>query len=116
MEVLNTVGFNIDVANLVQTSIYIGDNTYTNVYTIFHFYVNDFGIFFSYFMLLFYGVIHGYIYKTKYKNDFHLYVFAFSAFPLIMQFFQDQYASLTSTWIQVILYGLLFYKSKVFQK
>lgn len=115
-EVFESVGFNTSVANLVQPKIYIGAGLSTNVYTIYQFYTSDFGIVFSVLVMSFLGAFHGYVFKTKDASSLHLYAFSFSVYPLIMQFFQDQYVSLTSTWIQVLFYGIVFYKTNTFQK
>ncbi len=36
-----------------------------------------------------------------------MFMYQYWFYPLIMSFFQDQYMSLLSTWIQLIFYGLV---------
>jgi oligosaccharide repeat unit polymerase len=87
---------------------YITTPILSNVYTLYFNYFKDF----SYFGLLFnciYSVIHTIFYnKTQENNKFiNIYFFAILMYPLIMSFFQDQYMSLFSTWIQLTFYGLI---------
>ena len=50
----------------------------------------------------------------KRKNPIQIYYFAMLSYPLIMQFFQDQYVSLLSTWFQIVIAGIVVYKSSIF--
>lgn len=108
--VLNRLGFEIAPQNLVNPFIDISLNQNTNVYTIYYYYVSDFGLWYGYAMQLLIGGLHGILYKKLFSGKaIWLYLFSLSLYPLSMQFFQDQYLSLTSTWIQFIFYGFLFF-------
>lgn len=73
----------------------------TNVYTVYQPYFADFsypGIFIIQFV---FGVVHGFLYRRADRgNPLYVLAFGFSLFPLTMQFFQDQYFNLLSTWVQ----------------
>jgi oligosaccharide repeat unit polymerase len=78
----------------------------TNVYTIFATYLTDFGM---PLMLVFFGVLgacHQWLFLVARSGALWArYGNALMSYPLVMSFFQDQYLSLLSTWLQ---YGLLF--------
>ena len=96
---------------LVKEFVDIGNGTTTNVFTFYDFYVRDFGCLYAILMQFIYACIHGIAYKqTKKGNLLQIYFFAFLSYPLIMQFFQDQYMSLLSTWIQIIIVGVFIFK------
>ena len=96
---------------LVQDFISIGNGVTTNVYT---FYINDFGYIYAILMQFLTGIFHGISYKkmSQMKN-YWIYIFSFSIYPLVMQFFQDQYISLISTWIQILILGFIFLKTNL---
>lgn len=87
----------------------------SNVFTFYDLYLRDFGVIYSLFMQFFVGVLHGNLYfRINKKNMMVRYLFCMLIYPLVMQFFLDQYVSLTSLWIQVILAGFLIYKTNLF--
>lgn len=115
--ILNKIGYEFNLMSLVNPYINIGDGKVTNVYTIYYFYVLDFGLIFGLFIQMIFGSIHGFLYRTiRYNKPIWVYFFSLSLYPLMMQFFQDQYISLTSTWIQLSVYGLIFFKTNIFIK
>ncbi|MFY8126992.1 MAG: O-antigen polymerase, partial [Chitinophagaceae bacterium] len=75
----------------------------SNVYTIYYNYFKDFGYFGLLFNLI-WGYLHTIFYfKAKLRGNFiNVYIYALLVYPLVMSFFQDQYMSLLSTWIQLI--------------
>jgi oligosaccharide repeat unit polymerase len=82
----------------------------TNVYTVYQPYFADFsyaGMFLIQFLL---GCVHGFLYRRADQGR-PLYVAAFglSLYPLSMQFFQDQYFNLLSTWVQYAVGLSLFF-------
>jgi oligosaccharide repeat unit polymerase len=85
----------------------------TNVYTIFHPYIQDFGYFGLLFMV-FIGYLNGYVYVGAFKrgSEFMRVLYCLLMYPIFMSFFADQYFSLLSMWVQilVILSPLLFLK------
>lgn len=82
----------------------------TNVYTVYEVYVKDFGIL-GYYIPVFLLIMHWnfYIFARKYGGIW-IFICSFLYYPLIMQFFQDQYFSLLSTWIQMIVWYAIFVK------
>lgn len=87
----------------------------TNVYTFYDFYIRDYGAFYSLFIQFALSYIHGVTYKgMKKKNIYKMYLFSLLSYPLVMQFFQDQYLSLFSTWIQILLVGAVVLKTNIF--
>lgn len=101
--ILSKLGFDVEVKGLIQGYTYIP--TPTNVYSVFAPYFLDFGIYFSLSIQLLLGVIHGNFYKfAKRKNSLAVLFYSLSMYPLFMQWFQDQYFTLISTWV---IFGLL---------
>ncbi len=103
--------------DLVQEFVTIGNNITTNVYTFYDFYLRDFGVLYALLAQGIVGVIHGCFYKGMNKGK-PVMIFGFSmlTYPLIMQFFQDQYVSLLSTWLQVIIVAFVVFKTNLFFK
>ncbi|MDE3185315.1 MAG: oligosaccharide repeat unit polymerase [Bacteroidota bacterium] len=101
---------NAKVEELTQPFVFVPYPT--NVYTIYSPYIKDFGNFYAWFMLFVFGFIHTFIYlkAISAKSIRYTVYFSFLLFPLFMSFFQDQYLSLFSTWLQVVIYfeGILF--------
>ena len=79
--------------------------TYGNVFTFYHGYAQDFGVWYALFIQFLVGVFHGYIYRMARvkKETFWVVIYAVFMYPLITQFFSDQYASSISLWLQIIL-------------
>jgi oligosaccharide repeat unit polymerase len=78
----------------------------TNVYTVYHPYIKDFGIFYAFAILMLFGIIHtmSYTYTVVNKSLSYSIYYAFLLYPVIMSFFEDQYFSLFSTWLQVVIF------------
>lgn len=76
-----------------------------NVFTFYHGYAQDFGIYYALFIELLVGMFHGYIYRmARLKREtFWVIIYAVFMYPLIMQFFSDQYASSVSLWLQITI-------------
>ena len=108
--IANRLGFSQNPVPLVEPYI----NTelgICNVYTFYKWYANDFGIWFALFMQFVFGIFHGALYKRMYQKQSAGLIFLNTMFyyPLVIQFFQDQYISLFSTWVQtIIIYFILF--------
>lgn len=87
---------------------YITNPIISNVYTLYYNYFKDFGFLGLLFNLI-WGFVHTtFYYKAKLKPTFlNVYFFALLMYPLLMSFFQDQYMSLLSTWIQLIFFGII---------
>lgn len=97
---------------LVQNYTFIGDDIVTNVYTFYHYYIYDFGLIYALFIQFLIGVFYGYIYKkSSSKKPYYVFIFSVFMYPLLMQFFQDQYFSLFSGWVQFIVIGYILFKT-----
>lgn len=109
LNVLNALGFNFHVNPLIQDFIYI-DYDYTNVYTVYQYYAKDFGVIYSIIMQFLFGLTYSVLYlKVKNKRTIlSISILALLYFPLINQFFDDKYFSITSTWIQLFTWLILF--------
>ena len=83
----------------------------TNVYTVYEVYFRDFyysGLVIPPLFLL----AHWWLYsKARRVGGGWVFYYAASVYPLLMQFFQDQYFSLLSMWVQVGFWYWLFLKS-----
>ena len=99
---------------LVQNFISIGNGVTTNVYTFYQYYISDFGCIYALLIQFLVGIFHGVSYKNMSQmKNYWIYIFCFSIYPLIMQFFQDQYISLMSTWIQILIFGFVFLRTNL---
>lgn len=96
----------IDFAPKDLVMPYVTRPIVTNVYTIYYNYVKDFGFIGIIFIGL-WGYIHSFIYYKRKVHFIYLYAYTLLLYPLIMSFFQDQYLSLLSTWIQLFFYGAI---------
>ena len=75
----------------------------SNVYTIYRPYFDDFGLLGAVGIQFFLGLMHGALYRKRFASRFFLCIFAISLYPLAMQFFEDQYMSLLSLWLQTVV-------------
>ncbi|MDQ2718997.1 MAG: oligosaccharide repeat unit polymerase [Bacteroidota bacterium] len=82
----------------------------TNVYTFYSPYIRDFGKIYAWLMIGLFGALHTWVfYKASITKDLRYTVYySFLLYPLLMSFFQDQYMSLISTWLQIVFYTELF--------
>lgn len=94
---------------------YVTTPMITNVYTVYYLYVKDFGYLGLIFIAI-WGYLHTYFYYKAKGSFLNLYIYALLLYPLMMSFFQDQYLSLLSTWIQLILFGIIASKFIVITK
>ncbi|UAY52250.1 O-antigen polymerase [Ferruginibacter albus] len=77
----------------------------TNVYALYGPYIADFGSLYAFLIIAFLGFLHTLFFnRFKYYKSikFSLY-YIFMLFPLFLSFFEDQYFSLFSMWIQIIV-------------
>lgn len=97
--VLAKLGLDVPVPELMKEYRFIPDPT--NVYTFYRPYFDDFGYAGAFVAPFFFGALHGKVYVLA-RNGSKAWMIMFSLllFPLFMQFFQDQYLSLLSTWVQ----------------
>lgn len=78
----------------------------TNVYTFYSDYIRDFGKLFAWFMIGLFGALHTWVHNKAERNKNFRFIVYYSVllYPLLLSFFQDQYMSLFSTWLQIIFY------------
>jgi oligosaccharide repeat unit polymerase len=97
--VLRYVGIEVPVPALMKEYRFIPDPT--NVYTFYLPYFDDFGYVGAFFAPFMIGFMQGKVYKRARMGSSPFMIFyALLLYPLFMQFFQDQYFSLMSTWVQ----------------
>lgn len=83
-----------------------------NVYTFYNPYVRDFGFIYALIFLFMIMLWHSanFIKATLIPRAFFSKIaYSYMFYPLIMVFFNDQYMSVLSTWIQLFLYAYVFY-------
>lgn len=89
-------------ADLIRGYVFVPDPT--NVYTVYEVYFRDFG----YVGLLvppLFLVGHWWLYaRSRQMGGIWVFWYSVSLYPLVMQFFQDQYFSLLSMWIQIFFW------------
>lgn len=90
---------------LVEKYVKVPDSV--NVYTSYYKLIKDFGIIYSFIAMFFFGYLHTHFYNNSRKSLGALIGFATLLFPLTMTFFEDNYLSILSTWIQIILFVYL---------
>jgi oligosaccharide repeat unit polymerase len=108
--ILNAVGLDdLEPINLIRG--YVAVPWPTNVYTVYEVYFKDFSMIGFYIPSLML-VIHFWLYKKAQTiGDKWLFIYAASVYPLVMQFFQDQYFSLLSMHVQIVFWCVLLFKS-----
>ncbi len=95
---------NREVKEVVQPFVFIPYPT--NVYTGYSAYIKDFGKLYAWVIYFFLGMFHSYLYnkaieKKNFRNSFW---YSLMLFPLIVSFFDDQYFSAISIWIQFAVF------------
>lgn len=98
LAVLRAFGLDVPVVSLVKEFVLVPEPM--NVFTVFLPYFQDFGwtgvmIFFALF-----GWMHALLYRAaKARDPRAVIMYSISMYPLVMQFFHDQYLSLLTTWV-----------------
>ncbi len=114
---LDALGYEVDVPLLTNSFTRLSEVSSTNVYTVHYFYARDFGLAYALLIQIALGMLNGVLYiKSRGRSPFWGFLFVLSLYPLVMQSFQDQYLSLTSTWIQFIFHSILIFRSGIFIK
>jgi oligosaccharide repeat unit polymerase len=105
-------GLPLPVVPLVKDYVFVPEPT--NVYTVFMPYVQDFGRLGALCFLAFFGWLHARLYRVARGDDPRwVILYSLAMYPLLMQFFQDQYFSLLTTWVQyTVLVGLCFRRQR----
>jgi len=103
LAVLSALGLPVQVPPLVKAYVYVPEPT--NVYTVFLPYFLDFGWIGVIASFTLFGWAHSAMYERAKRTLDPRWVIAtaLSMYPLLMQFFQDQYVSLLTTWITFAL-------------
>lgn len=84
----------------------------TNLYTVYEVYVRDFAVF-GFFLPVLFLPIHWYLYKKARRgHELYIIIYAISTYPLLTQVLQDQYMTLISTWIQLLIGCWLLMKKR----
>jgi oligosaccharide repeat unit polymerase len=87
-----------------------------NVYTVYLPYLKDWGLIGILFVPGVLGMWHGYLYKHADRGDpFFIILYAIFLYPLVMQFFQDQYVGALSVWCQAAAAAYLYFKNPSFR-
>jgi oligosaccharide repeat unit polymerase len=84
---------------------------------VYHWYAADFGVIYAVMVQGMLGFAYGITYRKVYSvrgDRFWLVLYALLAFPLFMQFFMDEYASMASMWLQMGVWLWLFLRSGAF--
>lgn len=101
----------VEPVNLIRDYAFVPDPT--NVYTVYEVYFRDFSYFGMLVPMLFL-LLHAFMYRrARFLGGIWIFFYAASVYPLMMQFFQDQYFSLLSMWFQLGFWYWLFLASKV---
>ena len=79
----------------------------------FQYYCDDFGVVYSILMSAILGLMSGYCYKRENVDGLFGYLSCLLLYPAFMQFFQEQYLSLASTWLQLLFVGLLVFRTNL---
>jgi oligosaccharide repeat unit polymerase len=92
---------NLEVVPLVKEFVFVP--TLTNVYTVYQPYYEDFGFTGALVFPFGFGYLHSIAYRKSSSPHGMLWIIAYAMmmYPLFMQFFQDQYFSLLSFWVQL---------------
>ena len=94
----SSMGYAVEVRPLIMDYSFVPQPT--NVYTVFFQYYLDFGISLVLISQFLFGVVHSALYAAaRRRNECAIIFYSLSAYPLFMQFFQDQYVTLLSQWV-----------------
>ncbi len=96
--VLGKLGLGSGPSDLVREFVFVPYPT--NVYSVFWPYYEDLGLVFVFLVQFVLGLFLGHLYlKATSGNRRYVIFYSLATYPLLLQWFQDQFASLTSTWI-----------------
>jgi len=90
---------------LVEKYVSVPDSV--NVFTAYYKMIKDFGVVYSILLMFIIGFVHSYFFLNNRKRFIYLIGFSTLLFPLTMTFFEENYFSILSTWIQVCLYTII---------
>ncbi|MEO8111166.1 MAG: O-antigen polymerase [Ginsengibacter sp.] len=108
------IGQKLDLLSNVKAGTLLSEFVFvpypTNVFTFYSPYIRDYGVLYAWIMIAFFGASHTWIFHkaVNTKNIRYSLYYSFLLYPALMSFFQDQYMSLFSTWLQIIFYTEAF--------
>lgn len=110
LEVLRFLGVPVNVPELLQPNVTFAGFV-VNIYTGFSPYYRDFGLVGVGLFMAMLGGLHGWVFRQL-KTGLPIFSVANALlfYALLMQFFQDQYFSLMSQWVQILSWTYLFAK------
>lgn len=108
--VLRFLGVQVAVPEMLQPNVTFAGFV-VNIYTVFSPYYRDFGLLGVGLFMATLGSLHGWVFRQL-KSGLPIFVVANALlfYALLMQFFQDQYFSLMSQWVQILGWTYLFVK------
>lgn len=116
---LNAFGCNFEYYQRVPyLSLGPTESLYGNVYTAFYYWIVDYGYIATFLLYQFFAVLHTRIYMIakKKKRGYNYTLAAFAMYPLLMQFFDEQYLTQISWIIQILFWTYLIYKTDFYVK
>ena len=118
LAILHALGFPVTVVPMVEPYVVNINGNVGNVYTFYKWYANDFGLLYALAWQFAVGALHGAIARQtlRKRSELWLISYAISFYPLIMQFFMDEYITMLSMWLQTVFWILLFLKTKLFYR
>ena len=116
LAILQGLGADVNVVSMVEPYVTNLNDNVGNVYTFYKWYANDFGLVYALIWQFIIGMIHGYITKKTFtlRNQKWLIWYALSFYPLVMQFFMDEYITMLSAWIQMFFIIYFVFNTKLF--
>ena len=116
LALLNGLGLNVNVVSMAEPYVTNLNDNVGNVYTFYKWYANDFGLIYALFWQFIVGVVHGYITKKAFTlcTEKWLIWYAITIYPLVMQFFMDEYITMLSSWIQIFFIIYIVFNTKLF--
>lgn len=105
------LGFNVYVPPLAGSYVFVPQPV--NVYTFYQPYYEDFRWLGALVAQLAVGLWHGVLYRkatVSQPEAVHVFLYGLFMYPLLVQFFQDQYVNLLSTWLQYLALAFVFFR------
>lgn len=100
LQALDLYAYSADVPNLVQDFVWVP--VPTNVYTFAHMAISDYGsAYLLYYFII--GGILGFVFAFPHRGPATRTLQGFSYYPIVMTVFQDQFFTITSQWIQILV-------------
>lgn len=110
---LNKIGFHFDIPPVVSDFVFVPHAT--NVFTYLYPYFLDFGFSGAIFICFVLGACHGYFHIMAINGNVRHIIFAsLLSFPLLMQFFSDQYFIWMSNWVYFMIIIVICTRKQLF--